>query len=132
MTPIGFAALPILQGIEHHGLIIEVNNGYYYTHYYGREVCLNFRKNKEDILNEMINCCNHYDSRKAWTHKEKIPENTTIETINNIIKELKVRFSSNNYDTIKNNCQLYVKAILMKINGRDLPKSIYSALLHRL
>ena len=71
MTPLAYVAAPLLQGVEHHGLIIEVDNGYYYTHYIGKEVCLNYSKNKEEIMNEMIDCCSHYDSRDVWTYEKK-------------------------------------------------------------
>lgn len=71
MTPLAYATVPLLQGVEHHGLIIEVDNGYYYTHYIGKEVCLNYSKNKEEIMNEMIDCCSHYDSRDVWTYEKK-------------------------------------------------------------
>lgn len=67
----------------------------------------------------MIDSCNHYSSRKFWTYEEKIPENITIEEITNILKELSNRFSPNNYHLLKNNCQLYINAVLMKVKWRD-------------
>lgn len=131
MIPVvNIITVPLLQPIEHHGLIIEVDNGYYYTHYgSNRTVSLDFNENKKEIIDEMINCCLHCDSRQYRCYEQKFPKDISIETIRKIVDELTNRFNANNYNAIKNNCQLYVKAVLNKIRGRNLPKNIYAAML---
>ena len=128
---IGHAALPLMQPLEHHGLIIEAKNGYYYTHYGSRiNVSLKFNKNKEICINEIIDGCSNCN-RKYSCHEIKIPDNSSISInkIKNIINELTKRFNPDNYHGINNNCQLYIKALLMKLFYRkDLPKNIYGAM----
>ena len=118
--------------MEHHGLIFEVSNGYYYTQYGSSiNVSLKFCENKEVGINEIIDCCYHCN-RKYSCYEVKIPNNSSIsiQKIKNIIDELSERFNPAKYDTIKNNCQLYVKALLLKLFiGKDLSKNIYKAML---
>ena len=124
---VNIATLPYLQQMEHHGLIFEVSKQYGSS----INVSLKFCENKEVGINEIIDCCYHCN-RKYFCYDVKIPNNSSIsiQKIKNIIDELSERFNPAKYDTIKNNCQLYVKALLLKLFiGKDLSKNIYKAML---
>ena len=72
----------------------------------------------------MMNLCDHYNSRKHNLFEIKIIENITIKEIEKVIDELSIRFRPNNYDVLKNNCQMYVRSILMELNRLKKIKSM--------
>ena len=105
------------QNLEHHGLIFVTNDFYYVIQYNDAGIKTIKSKDYKECKKEIYNCApNPYDDETIWTYECSFRNNLTIRDVESKVQSLIPYFNENNYNSLINNCQYFVKDLLEKIS----------------
>ena len=100
---------------EHWGLIFETEKKYYVVQYTSGGILHSSNYSFQSCVDDIIECGEHYD-RKLYDDEDcKFRSGLELGDVERAVKYLTPYFNENNYHTLSNNCQYFVKDLLERI-----------------